>query len=251
MGGLLIPRGRQGHRSLPLGGPGIIDLATLNLNAWWPGPYAASPWEGAASGGSSGTRDLTEATNPPSASTELNGVASALFDGTNDILNTGLSLANLMTSTVGWGWGVAEVISASGNDGAATPYNNQHILRDAGSYFGLTVRSSGKLQLYTHDAGGWDAVEEDIPIGTNTPFVYLWKMTDGAIYLKVNDGDWTSGVARAAIDNTGFSTTIGGPSFVSTFFNGRIWEIAYGAGAVPPEDTFTSIRLTLEDTYGL
>ena len=63
--------------------------------------FDGSPWKGVGTRGYALGRDLSEATNPPSAGTAQNGYVPAQFDGTNDILRyTGAE--EIVGDNTGW-----------------------------------------------------------------------------------------------------------------------------------------------------
>ncbi len=72
-------------RNLIIASAAVDAPSLLPLTAWWRN-YSASPWVGTASLGTSGSNSASEATNPPTAGTALNGFTPAHFNGSNSAL---------------------------------------------------------------------------------------------------------------------------------------------------------------------
>ncbi len=112
------------------GGRTDFDPSQLSLTGWWRANYAGSPWTGVASAGSSGSRDLTEATNPPTVSSGgLSTFDVGDWDGTNDLLG-GANTSNFYSAATGFAAVLfnADTAAAPG----AKPYNSPGFVSDAG-----------------------------------------------------------------------------------------------------------------------
>lgn len=79
----------------------IFDPATQSWDALFLAPYASSPWAGTASLGTSGSRSLAEATNPPTAGTPVNGKAPSTYNGTTQKLTDVANISTYITTTEG------------------------------------------------------------------------------------------------------------------------------------------------------
>lgn len=204
------------------GSAAAFDPATLSLTGWWRASFAASPWVGVASAGSSGSRDLTEATNPPAVGSALNSHASADFDGTNDKIGTALTAADFTDVNAYSGWVLFQADAIGTNSAEGTAYENDPLIRNGNSNFGVTLRSSPQVQVWHFD-GAWKAAE--VTIATGTPQLVRFKYDGTNIKVSVNSGAYTS----RAVGNMSAGTaamSLGGESFAATFFNGRIWDVA-------------------------
>lgn len=149
MGGLLLPRGRQGQMILPpTASAAVYDPAVLDLTVFLK-EFTAAPWEGSDSAGNSGTHDFAELTNPPSA---VGGDAS--FDGTNDQLVGSTTSTYFLVSAYTHVF-LVNVTSAI----AATPGSPQvddQIFADSASWIGLRVYNDGgtmKVAGWHYDTG--------------------------------------------------------------------------------------------------
>lgn len=124
---------------------GAFDPSTYGLTGWWRGSYSASPWTGVASAGSSGSRDLTEATNPPAAGAAVSGFSPAQFDGSNDILANATAISTLVP-TAGYFYWILFYVDAldanSTNTLAGGAFANEGLIADTGGYFGCALSNN-------------------------------------------------------------------------------------------------------------
>lgn len=110
-----------------------FNPATLPLSGWWRSDFSASPWAGTASAGGSSGRDLTEATNPPTTGTAVNGRTPARFNGTTTLISIATSLATLLTTTA---YTAIVLLNPSAIGGVASPAG-AHILSDTTNWWGV------------------------------------------------------------------------------------------------------------------
>lgn len=202
----------QGARS------GVLDPATLSLTGWWRGSYSGSPWVGTASAGASGSRNLTEATNPPATGTALNGYATADFDGTNDVLS-GAALSTYLSASAFSLWVLFNADTAASSAGGH--YSTPYLFGDTATYMLLSFDDSGVNARVSDGAtfptvtvacatGGWHLAQ--VQYGSST------------LRLRVDGGSWSSTATCSAIgDLTATART--GLSYVATAYDGRIAEI--------------------------
>lgn len=195
-------------------------LATMPLTLYLEDDYAGSPWTSTASAGTSGGRTVTEATNPPTAGTDLNatGKNAALFNGTTSklALAGGLVLSDLVTAATG---GVLIVYKADA--GQAAQAGNATIdvdlISDSGGYLAIGV-SASKVSAYVYDVA-----DKQIDLAATH---------DGATWNKVFMR-WDAGLLEASINGGALSTLAAGSlGAVSGTVNiGK----AYGAHFFPGE----------------
>src|SRR5690606_13622046 len=107
------------------------------LTGFWRGSFSGSPWVGTASAGSSGTRDLTEATNPPSTGAAQNGYVPADFDGTNDVLGNATAMSTLLTASGYYYWALFELDAITGTLADSSAFSNAAVWSDSGGFLGM------------------------------------------------------------------------------------------------------------------
>lgn len=130
----------------------VYDPAVLPLTLWLRASFSASPWVGTASAGNSGTHDVTEATNPPTAGsggTLVNALAPAIFDGTNDIL-VGTTTSTYLSVSAYTHVALIKVSSVIATT-PGSPQVDDQVFADQASWAGLRVfDASGTIK-----ASGW------------------------------------------------------------------------------------------------
>lgn len=203
----------------------VFDPATLPLTGWWRAGFAV-PWVGVASAGTSKGHDLAEATNPPIASTPINGLAPAGFDGVNDVLGSTVPV-NMYLSTTGWeAHGLFSADSAKPYV-AGTAYNFPTLLGDnsAGDFY-IAFSSAGVM------AGHWDnAVFREIVAPCPTGGLHTFDAWfDGAKLNLSIDGAAPVTPVPTGTPNFGTGLLRIGTNFAGTAtFDGRIVEIMLAA----------------------
>ena len=240
-------------RILAVGGRAItlnsFDAASLQLTGWWRGSSAGSPWAGSPSTGSSGLRNLTEATNPPSAGTAVNGFAPADFDGTNDLMNvSGLTTRNLVSASAG---SVAALVNIDAiNTSVAIGgliWQNDGIISDNGAYWGLMLggASSNQAQGYVYD-GAFSAAGVTITLAT---WQFLQMRWDGTrVEMRLNNGSWNTATA-GSMQSTANGLRVG-VNADTRFFDGRLLELMT-ADRYVGENDFDRIRGYVNARYAL
>jgi hypothetical protein len=238
--------------SQPRGGSAApaFDPATLALTWWWENYGGASPWEGTASAGTSGSNDLSEATNPAAAGAALNGVGTADFDGTNDrftATGTGGTYVNPAT------WGAVFVFNADALVAdAANVYENALLFgaNSASVYWGIVLSASG-FRAYQYDG----AFKSDVTAAAAGGWRIGWAKYDGsALYTAVDDGAWSAGTATTAGNfgglGTAFSVGMGLAPSVGAAFNGRIAG-TMGRDSAWTDQERTDLRSYIASRWGL
>lgn len=171
----------------PRGG-GVPDPSLLNLGGWWPGSFTGSPWVGAASAGSSGSRNLTEATNPPSTGSALNGFTPAVFDGVNDVLG-GAACSNFITTTT-FSFGVLVNFSALTTNDTANYFLNHTLFGTVGTAeWAVYARANGGTGLVGCATGPSNRVEVALGGAGTGAWKYVQGKSDGAtLSIRVSGG---------------------------------------------------------------
>lgn len=225
--------------------------ASLSLTGWWRDFAAATPWVGTASAGSSGSNNLTEATNRPSAGATLNGQATADFDGTNDQF-VGAALSTFYTTTAYSGWALV-YIDAINTAGTADPGNsNDCIVCSAGTGAHL-VRLSSTGPIVTHyllnNLGGNATVSATITTGAWN--LIQWKYDGTNIKIKVNSAAWVSAaVGGASAFSLAANLGVGKNPNGDNWYDGKMAEMGL-ADSVISDGNFDSIRQYCNTRYGL
>lgn len=219
-------------RILAVGGRALtlssFDAAALQLTGWWRASYAGSPWLGSPSTGSSGLRNLTQATNPPSTAAAVNGFVPADFDGTNDFLTTGLLTSDFVTASAGSIAALVNIdaISTSVAVGGVAWYNDA-IINDAGGYVGIVLggASSNEAQAYVFDGVWFKAAGVTVTLGA---WQFLQMRWDGSrVEIRLNNGSWNTATA-GPIELMGGEVRVGisaGAPPGGQFFDGKMLEL--------------------------
>lgn len=224
----------------------VFDPATLSLSGWWRGSYSGSPWVGTASEGSSGSRNLSESTNPPSVGTAVNGFAPAVFDGVNDELSAGIAISNFISSSAYFVWALAWINAISSTGGLTSAFTNQAVLADMNGFWGFSLsRGSGNNRVqFWH----WDGAAKGVEISVTTQqWVLLMARYDGAnIRARINSGS-VSSASAGSITNVSNTLRMGRGGAI---YNGRVLDAGLMASA-GSDDLFDDIRDYVNARYGL
>lgn len=228
--------------------------AVLSLTGWWR-DMGASPWTGVASAGTSGSNGATEATNPPSAGSALNGHVTADFDGTNDHINFAGTEDTYLNNTDGSGWVLFNADAASADAGAGNRANNPQFFADNNGVMGVGFSSAG-IHLFVVD-GSNGTTEKVIACSTGgwhlLQFKFHYPTLD--MRLRLDNGSWQQTTAGFG---TGLATTLSGNTCAgggklgtsSPFFNGRIAEMGISDTFISDTD-FDNIRTYINARYSL
>jgi hypothetical protein len=226
-----------------------FDPATFSLTGWWRGSYSASPWTGTASAGASGSRNLSEATNPPAAGAAVNGFTPADFDGTNDLLASAATVANFFgASSTGWsGW----VLVNADTLAADNSYNAEPLLLgDNGGNLAVTLATSGARLTSWTSAPAVITTPYAAFGSTGTYRLVQFRWTGAQIQIRVNDGAWQSAACAsfwAAIEGNTFR--VGGRPG-SAFLDGKILDCGLDDSSMSDAD-FDNIRSYVNARYGV
>lgn len=232
---------------LAAGAPPAFDPATLALTGWWRGSFAASPWVGTASAGSSSTNDATEATNPPAVGSDLNGYDSADFDGTNDLLSADGTMADYINATAYSAWALVYIDAIATDSG--TIYQNDPPMADSGAYWGAYLQSTGPMVVVYHNGLTIEGTAT-VSITTGAWALIQWKYDGTDLSVRVNSGAWDS-MAVDELRAAGLTTTLQhGHNYNVAWFNGRAVDLGVADTAFS-DGTFDDIKDYVNDRYGL
>jgi len=235
----------------------VFNPATLDLTLWQR-DYAGSPWTGTASAGTSGSNSFSEATNPPSVGTALNGHGTADYDGTNDILGQASGDASTyLTNTNGSGWVLFNADAASADAGAGSRQNNPQFLASNNGQFGIGFSSVG-IHVYTVD-GSNGQTEKVIACATGGWHLLQFKYSLGggglSLKLRLDNGAWQESTSAFGATLSGdMATSVlrsgGDSSNTSPFYNGRVADRAVSKLTISDGD-FDNVRSYANARYGV
>lgn len=235
-------------------GAAVYDPAVLSLTGWWRPDYGGSPWAGTASAGASGSRNLAEATNPPSTGAALNGYTPADFDGTNDklALSGGLYLDSLLGNATGSFW-FAVLVYFDSVIADAGAINNPIVFGDADNVnVGLSI-SDGGAEAFMYDTTTGYSATSSVSCSTGAyHLLQVWH--DGTnLNLLVDQ----TAATPAAIPLTWFDTyssgmaaTVGTNTYAGQWVDGRIAELLTMASD-PGSTVRTDVRSYINARYAL
>lgn len=202
--------------------PRIFDPAALALQAWNRGSYSGSPWAGVASTGSSGSRSMTEATNPPAIGTSVDGFAPPDFNGTSSVLANATTFGNFVTQTSGTLIALFNADTAATDAGNTAPQSIPALISAAGGGYVHFGFSTSGVRFGLHNGTSLDSVAVACATGGWHAAFATWDST--TIYLAVDSGAFTS---KAWMLDAAFSSgtyRIGSNYNGTKFFDGRIME---------------------------
>ncbi len=202
-----------------------------------------------ASAGSSGSRNLTEATNPPSPGTALNALIPANFDGTNDRL--GIATVDNYYSAAAWSMVVlfnADTAAAYGGD----EFSNPSLLASQGSglaAIGMSFSANG-VSVWHGVGGSWPGVT--VACATGGWHLAQAKYDGTNIKLRIDSGGYSS-AAAANCNQLGFgeSLSVGtGWDPGTLFLDGKMAEIMLAQSAIS-DANMDSIKSYINTRYAL
>lgn len=229
----------------------VFNPATLSLSGWWRASYASSPWAGVASAGASGGRDLTEATNPPSSGTAVNGFNPADFDGSNDRIDNALDPSDFFGAAAGSCGALIYADAASADGGDTAPYNMPALITDAGEgRLALAYGDSGaRFGFFNSTHGTWESLA--VACSTGAWHFVQAKYDSTNLHLRVDGGSWsTEAFAFGPTWGVGTFLRVGGNFSPTLFFDGKILEVFTSTVALS-NASFDNFRSYFLSRYGL
>lgn len=224
-----------------------FSIADLNASLWVRGSFVGpNTWPGTASKGSSGTRDITEPTNPPAVGTDLlKGYAPADFDGTNDKLeNSSVGITTLLPPA---GHSFSMLVQADAFPAIAA--GNGQIFSDPNPSGGFlqvgAISSAGNKWSYSIFQAGYKTVLA----AATTSVTKVQGYYDGANMYLIIDGTASAPTACGTYSSTA-KLRVGGGYAGTNFFNGKIWDLALFP-IVLTSTEFSKIRDYYTSRYGV
>lgn len=224
-------------------GAAVFDPATLSLTGWWRAPFSASPWVGVASAGASGSRNLTEASDPPTAGTATSAGASADFNGTTSRITAPGTMSDYVGASAGSSWALVWIDAIDTDAAVGASYNNDAIWTDSLAFIGLYLRQTGPVMHgFFFDSGNADkTVVGSISTGAWALLQMRWDNTN--VSVRMNGGAWvdrTNGTGAISAAFGAAQMRIGRSYNNTKFLDGRLAELAF-ADSTLDDDTFTNI----------
>ena len=185
---------------------------------------------GETTAGTSGGRNLTEGTNPPTGGTVQNGYTPGLFDGTNDLLTADLTADDYIGASSVTVHAVVWVNSAP----APSTYAFEDpcvIVAQYSGIYGLGVSSSG-VRFGVYLSTGY---VETAPVALSTGAWHVIQARyDGTnVSVRVDGGAWTDAAATDPFAAGGFPALVGVDIVGTTqFLDGEILELGIHDGAL-------------------
>lgn len=219
-----LPAGATGSRLEVVAGlPAWVapsDPSVLVLTHWQRGSYAGSPWAGNASAGTSGSRALTEATNPPAVGAALNGYTPADFNGTTHRLTSATAMTSCISATSGSMAALFFADTAATDAGAGLYYNNPSLITDTVDGFAALEFSTGGLGFGSYNGASFDSARVPCAIGGWHLGMCRWSASK--IEVRVDSTDWST-LPRSSTIGSGF-LRVGTNQGAAKLFDGRIQE---------------------------
>lgn len=226
----------------PSGAAPVFDPTTLSLSLYVRAAYTGSPWTGVASAGGSSGRNLTEASNPPTATSGY-----ADFDGTDDTLAAGVTNATLFGSS---GSFFALVWVDAAPAPAASNYDRGTIFTDptnAETTFG--VSTSGFEVSVLDDTVSYVSPATPKACSTGAWHLVQAKWDGSNLKTRVDSGAWSSDACGPMTTLSASNPNVG-KTYSGAFFDGRIRELGCSTTALSDAD-FTNLVSYMNTTYGL
>jgi hypothetical protein len=220
-------------------GASVFDPATLALTGWWRADYSASPWNGIASASSSGGRNLTEATNPPTAGTSQNGKVPAAFNGTNSELSNATAMSTMLSAST---FTLFALFRATTAQAAGSPFAEPLLFGDTGGNVGMTFTTSG-VGAFCY--GGGTPLRS--ACGTGAYHCAMMRLVGGTMGVKVDSNAEATATETNLVTLTGTVRVSRGNS--GGFFDGRILEILVAATDLTA--SYTNIKSYFNSRYAL
>ncbi len=230
-----------------------FDTTSLSLSGYWRAPYPGSTanWNGTASAGASGGRNMTAASGATlNAGSAVNGYSPADLNAVNtDFFTTPVANNVLMTSTASSGWFLIKSTSAPTASG--TDYVDGNLLSDtsnAETTFGhVSVGGTPKLIACCYD-GAFKRVETSMTTGAW--HLAQWKHDGVNLKIRVDNGSWAS-IACGTLSFLAPGTmTVGYGYTGSKKYTGLILEVGVSNTALS-DASFDNVRSYCNTRYGL
>ncbi|MBS2016462.1 MAG: hypothetical protein JST00_26490 [Deltaproteobacteria bacterium] len=228
---------------------GGFDPSSLALTGWWRASYGGAPWSGTASAGASGARSLTTAGSDPATGAALNGLAGADFDGTANLLTTGLAGSALFAPSALSFWALVDADTVPADPGAGLRWQGSGLIGDSGATYLQVALTAAGATLGVTSSGAYDEVTT--ACSTGAPHLVQARFDGTSLSVRVDAGAWQSVPATngpgATIDDLSNVIRVG---LQIGYFDGRMWELGL-ADSVMSDSAFEQVRSYVNARYAL
>jgi hypothetical protein len=246
-GSTLVPIPDGGDATTTDAPPSTTTL-DLPLDGWWRAGYAASPWAGTTSTGTSATQNLTQATNPPTVGPGINTLTTALFNGVNSTL-VGGPMSTFATTTTFSGFALVNIKTIN-TDNPAWPQDDTIFSTLGTGEIGVYLRDNG---LGTVSVGLGIFAYGDKTVSTtiakNTWQLVQWRGNGTEIGIRVNGGAWATTLGGTLSLLNG-ALELGRNPFQNNFLDGMIADIGF-TKAFLQDPQFEAVRAYVNGRYAL
>jgi hypothetical protein len=228
-------------------GSASADPSALPLTGWWRGSYGGSPWTGNPSNGSSGSTNLSEATNPPAVGSAVNGFTPADFDGVTHKLATGGNVSALVSNSAGSIAALAYIDTAFTDTGSTTYFQAPAFVGDSASQgtCALCFTTSG-VRLGSFNGSTWDSVAAAASTGAWHLLQGRWNST--TLEVRVDSGAWNTLARTVSMGN--FAMVCGQSYNGANILDGKVLELLTAQSRFD-DGTFGSLVAYVNGRYGL
>lgn len=196
---------------------GLAPHMHPNCTAWYRN-FRASPWTDMLAGAT-----LTEATNPCTVGTAINGRQTALFDGTNDrISDTTHTLAHYITSSAGTVIVVFHATAAAADVAANLPYTLPSLFCDTNVAFAVGYGAGG-VRAGFYDGTDWNSAVAAAAINNNHFAAVRFNTT--SIGVRVDSGSEVAVARAGAVGAMTNGIRVGASYNATAFYTGRIADV--------------------------
>lgn len=221
-----------------------FDPATLSLTGWWRASFSGSNPAGVASAGSSGSNNLSNGANPPTATGTLNGLTVADFDGTNDEY-AGAAFSTYWTTTAWSGWALVNADAINTNNTANYALNDVIVGTNGTAEICVYLRGTGPYSAGVTIGSGVGA-ETGFVIGSWALVQFRGDPANGK-EIRVNSGAW-AGQSGGTIGSLAAALSIG--DLAGGFFDGKMADIGLAASRLS-DATFDNVKSYVNSRYSL
>lgn len=221
----------------------VFDPATLDMSLWVRTAYAGAPWAGETSIGSSASNDLAAGT-APSTGANLNGRATADFNGTTQYLVNANTIDQFFTTA----YDIFALVNLAALGADAAAYDEAPILCDNAGNWGLHVSTSG-ARMYHYDGGALATSRVAISTSTWTLIRARWDGSD--MTIGKNSGALGGSQAAGAPAGMASGTIKAGANYAgAAFLQGLVAELMVFPSNLSAGDT-TNVISYINSRHGL
>lgn len=225
-----------------------FDPSTLALTGWWRSNYSGSPWND--DSGNTRTLEQSNAGFRPVTGAPVNGYVPALFDASDDYMNT-VAVANnvFMSSTASSGW---FLINSLGVPASVGVYQDGNLLTDsvnAETTFGHVDVSGTPKFIIALYAGAYIRLE--VAMGTGAWHIAQWKHDGVNMFARVDSGNWSSTACGTLSFLTPSAFTMSVSYSAALKMNGSVIDVGITNTVISDANFDNLVREYANGRYGL